>query len=119
MFLWPCATTNRRIVGISYGRKNCADALKKTPRRHRADGGQCTRFEVIDTESIVHADNDPLLSDEGHAYSPPRTIFFSLDGIKGRASICAMKYKGLCYTTGDHCDKKTGVSQTSSEEVIR
>src|SRR5262245_40615723 len=95
MFLWPCATTNRRIVGISYGRKNCADALKKTQRRHRADGGQCTLFEVIHTESIVHPDNDPLLSDEGHVYSPPRTIFFSLDGIKGRASICAMKHKAL------------------------
>src|SRR5262245_19401431 len=89
--LGPCAATNRRVVGISYGWKNCTGALKKTLRRHQADGGQCTRFEVIHTESIVHADNDSLLSDEGHGYSPPRTIFFSPDGIKGRASICAIK----------------------------
>src|SRR5262249_32869335 len=97
VFLGPSATTNRRIVGISYGWKNCTDPLKKTPRRHQVERGQRTRFKVIHTESIVHADDDALLSDEGHMHPPPRTIFFSPDGIKGCASIYTMKYKALTH----------------------
>src|SRR5215510_4300462 len=69
VFLGPRATTNRRIVGISYGWKNCTDALKKTPCRHQVEGGQRTRFKVIHTESIVHDDNDSLLSNEAHRSS--------------------------------------------------
>src|SRR5262249_8112344 len=103
--------------------KNCTDSLKKTPRRHQAERGQCTRFKVIHTESIVHADDDSLLSDEGHMHPPPRTIFFSPDGIKEpsqylynevqSADSCATLKGSRSTITA----KKTDISQMSSGEV--
>src|SRR4029453_11061317 len=76
VFFGPCATTNGRIVGIRYGWKNRTDAPKKTSLGHQAERRKRTRFEIIHAKSIVHTDNDSLLSNEGHNVSPPRIILF-------------------------------------------
>src|SRR4029453_1084300 len=76
VFFGPCATTNGRVVGIRYGWKNRTDPPKKTSLGHQAERGKRSRFEVIHAKSIVHTDNDSLLSNEGHSESPPRIILF-------------------------------------------
>ena len=48
--------------------KTAVHSFEQSLLPHRAERWQGTRFEVIHAESIVHADNDPLFSNECHSY---------------------------------------------------
>ena len=109
------------LVFVTVG-KTAFTRLKNPSLRHQAERRQCARFEVIHAESIVHADNDPLLSNEGHRYPTSKDYLISPARIKARRSILAVKQQN-----GDSCATlkgtirtvaatKTDVSQMSSEE---
>ena len=98
VFFRPCAATNGRVVGIRHGWKDRIHSFEKSLLRHQAERRQGTRFEVIHAESIVHADNDPLFSNEGHRYQGFKYYLISPARIKARRSILAVKQQN-----GDSC----------------
>ena len=60
------------LLAVGYRRKNRAHPFEKTMFRHEAKTRQWACFHIVHAETIVHADNDPLFTDECHARSPPR-----------------------------------------------
>src|SRR4030095_10760881 len=83
VFFRPSAAPKGRVVGIRHGWKDRVHSLEKPLLRHQAERRQCARFEVIHAESIVHADNDALLSNECHRYQALRLILFAPLAIAG------------------------------------
>src|SRR6516165_4960341 len=68
----PRATTNGSIVGIGHRRKDGIHPLKETVLRHKPKRSHRARFKIIHAKTVVHAEDDALLSDKAHAYQPPR-----------------------------------------------
>src|ERR671922_919146 len=92
MFLRPRAATDRRIIGVGYRGKNRAHPFEKTMFRHHPETRQRTCFHVVHAETIVHADNDPLLTDKSHGNSPPGLTNSSRDKITGKIEMGTREY---------------------------
>src|SRR5207344_439725 len=96
------------VVGIRHGWKNRIHSLEKSLLRHQAERRQCARFEVVHAESIVHADNDALLSNEGHRYQLSRIILFHPLASRRAAVFLRSSNKTvtLCYTKSKYTNRR-------------
>ena len=108
VFFRPCAATNGRVVGIRHGWKDRIHSFEQALLPHRAQRRQGTRFEVIHAESIDHADNDPLFSNEGHSYKVS-TISLLHPVASRRTAVSlqrATNRRLVCYTENDHSNRR-------------
>ena len=89
----PCAAADRRVVGIGDGRENRTHPFGKTLLCHEAKTTAMDLLRSSPCRTIVHADNDPLFTNESHSYKVSTINLLDPLRIKAHRSILAVSNK--------------------------